>query len=74
MPDAVGEMVEGFQVHLGGRLGPNAGFGRKLRALKVTSDEMPAYVEKVLDAYEAHRTPGEEFADWVERAEEQWLR
>ncbi len=74
VPDAEGEMVEGFQVHLGGRLGPNAGFGRKLRALKVTADEMPDYVANVLDAYEAHRTPGEEFADWVERAEEQWLR
>ena len=74
VPDAEGEMVEGFQVHLGGRLGPNAGFGRKLRALKVTADEMPDYVANVLDAYEAHRMPGEEFADWVERAEERWLR
>jgi sulfite reductase (ferredoxin) len=74
VPDADGEMVEGFQVHLGGRLGPDAGFGRKLRALKVTADGMPEYVERVLSAYTAQRTPGESFADWVERAEEDALR
>ena len=35
--DADGNQVEGFQVHLGGGLGLDAGFGRKLRGLKVTS-------------------------------------
>ncbi len=74
VPDADGEMVEGFQVHLGGRLGPKAGFGRKVRALKVTADEMPVYVERVLTAYTEQRQDGEAFADWVERAEEDSLR
>lgn len=74
VPDVDGEMVEGFQVHLGGRLGPNAGFGRKLRALKVTADEMPAYVERVLATYTQQRQGDESFADWVERAEEDALR
>ena len=74
VPDANGDMVEGFQVHLGGRLGPNAGFGRKLRALKVTADETGEYVERVLGNYAEQRTAGEPFADWVERAEEDSLR
>ncbi len=74
VPDADGEMVEGFQVHLGGRLGPDAGFGRKLRALKVTADEMPAYVERVLQNFSDERDGGESFADWVERAQEESLR
>jgi sulfite reductase (ferredoxin) len=74
VPDADGEMVEGFQVHLGGRLGPDAGFGRKVRALKVTADEMPEYVERVLETYTTQRAAGESFADWVERAEEDALR
>ena len=74
VPDADGEMVEGFQVHLGGRLGPDAGFGRKLRALKVTADEMPAYVERVLHNFSEERQGAESFADWVERAEEDSLR
>ena len=74
VPDTDGEMVEGFQVHLGGRLGPDAGFGRKLRALKVTADEMPAYVERVLQNFSDERDGGESFADWVERAQEESLR
>ena len=37
VPDDDGNHVEGFQVHLGGGLGLEAGFGRKLRAHKVTS-------------------------------------
>ena len=74
VPAADGEMVEGFQVHLGGRLGPDAGFGRKLRALKVTADEMPSYVQRVLGNYTDQRDADEAFADWVERAEEDALR
>ena len=41
-----GDQVEGFQVHLGGGLGLDAGFGRKLRGHKVTADELPDYVER----------------------------
>ena len=44
-----------FQVHLGGRLGPQAGFGRKLRALKVTADDVPDYVQRVLTNYTEQR-------------------
>ena len=46
--DDDGDQVEGFQVHLGGALGLEAGFGRKVRGLKVTADELPDYVERVL--------------------------
>ncbi|MCU0277894.1 MAG: nitrite/sulfite reductase [Candidatus Nanopelagicales bacterium] len=74
VPDANGDMVEGFQVHVGGRLGPKAGFGRKLRALKVTADEVPEYVERVLENFTRERVEDEAFADWVERADEGSLR
>jgi len=74
VPGADGQMVEGFQVHLGGRLGPRAGFGRKLRALKVTAEQMPEYTERVLANFSEQREDGESFADWVERAEEDALR
>ena len=46
-----GDQVEGFQVHLGGGLGLDAGFGRKLRGHKVTADELPDYVERLARAY-----------------------
>jgi sulfite reductase (ferredoxin) len=61
---------EGFQVHLGGSLGVDAGFGRKLRGLKVTAAELPDYVERVLRNYLADRAEGEQFAPWVRRADE----
>ncbi len=59
---ADGDQVEGFQVHLGGGLGLDAGFGRKLRGHKVTADELPDYVERVARAYEAQREPGGELS------------
>ncbi|MFI5560575.1 nitrite/sulfite reductase [Amycolatopsis japonica] len=68
--DEDGKQVEGFQVHLGGGLGLDAGFGRKLRGHKVTASELTAYVERVVRAYIAGREPGERFAQWVLRADE----
>ncbi|MER6226199.1 nitrite/sulfite reductase [Streptomyces sp. 900105755] len=68
-----GEQVEGFQVHLGGALGLEAGFGRKVRGLKVTSEELPDYVERVLRRFQAERADGERFAAWAARASEEAL-
>jgi sulfite reductase (ferredoxin) len=61
---------EGFQVHLGGALGDDPGFGRKLRGLKVTSRDLTDYVERVLRNYVSDRAEGERFATWVRRADE----
>ncbi|MET7421804.1 nitrite/sulfite reductase [Dactylosporangium sp. NPDC005555] len=76
--DTTGDMVEGFQIHLGGGLGmaagQNAGFGRKLRGLKTTAADLPAYVERVANHYLAERESGESFARWVMRAPEEQLR
>ena len=46
--DGDGNSVEGFQVHLGGSLGLDSGFGRKLRQHKVTSDELGDYIDRVV--------------------------
>jgi sulfite reductase (ferredoxin) len=64
---------EGFQVHLGGSLGAEPGFGRKLRGLKVTADELTDYVERLLRNYQADRAEGEQFASWVRRADPELL-
>jgi len=69
-----GEQVEGFQVHLGGGLGLDAGFGRKLRGHKVTAAELPDYVERVAQAFDAQREADETFPQWVARADEGVLR
>ncbi len=61
---------EGFQVHLGGSLGTDPAFGRKLRGLKVTADGLADYVERILRNYLADRADGEQFATWARRADE----
>lgn len=72
--DANGRQVEGFQVHLGGGLGLDSGFGRKLRGHKVASAELGDYVERLARGYAEQREPGERFAQWVTRADEESLR
>ncbi|GGQ00736.1 nitrite/sulfite reductase [Streptomyces roseolilacinus] len=71
--DEEGRQVEGYQVHLGGALGLEAGFGRKVRGLKVSSAELPDYIERVLTRYRAEREDGERFATWAARASEEAL-
>ncbi len=68
-----GEQVEGFQVHLGGALGLEPGFGRKVRGLKVLATELPDYIERVLRRFQAEREDGERFATWAARASEEAL-
>ena len=72
--DENGDQVEGFQVHLGGALGLDAGFGRKLRAHKVTGAQLPDYVEKLSRTFLEQREDDESFARWVARADEAVLR
>ncbi len=69
--DADGNQVEGFQVHLGGSVG--GAFGKKVRGLKTTAEELPDFVERLLRRYQAGRAEGESFAEWVRRAEESEL-
>lgn len=71
--DGEGNQVEGYQVHLGGALGLEAGFGRKVRGLKVTATELPDYIERVIKRFETERTDGERFATWASRADEEAL-
>ena len=72
--DGEGNSVEGFQVHLGGSLGLDSGFGRKLRQHKVTSTELGDYIDRVVRNFVKQRTDGERFAQWAVRAEEADLR
>jgi sulfite reductase (ferredoxin) len=66
--------VEGFQVHLGGSLGLDSGFGRKLRQHKVLSTELGEYIERVVRNFVKQRSEGERFATWALRADEADLR
>jgi sulfite reductase (ferredoxin) len=72
-----GTQVEGFQIHLGGTLsggdGAGSGFGRKVRGLKTTADELPDYLERVLRRFADGREPDEAFATWAARAADEEL-
>jgi sulfite reductase (ferredoxin) len=68
------EGVEGFQVHLGGHMGENAGFGRKARGLKITADGAADYIERLLRTYLDQRAEGDTFASWVREADEALLK
>jgi sulfite reductase (ferredoxin) len=72
--DGHGGSVEGFQVHLGGSLGLDSGFGRKLRQHKVTSAELGDYINRVVRNFIKQRDADERFATWALRADEGDLR
>jgi sulfite reductase (ferredoxin) len=63
-----GSHEDAFQVHLGGALGFDTTFGRKVRGNKVRSADAADYIERVVRRYADQRSPGEYFAQWVARA------
>jgi sulfite reductase (ferredoxin) len=72
-----GQQVEGFQIHLGGTLGGgdggDSGFGRKVRGLKTTAEDLPDYLERVLRRFATAKRPDESFAAWTGRASDEEL-
>ena len=68
-----GEQVPGFQVHLGGGLASDdreePGLGRTVRGLKVTADDLPDYVERIVRRFLEQRSGSETFATWAHRVE-----
>jgi sulfite reductase (ferredoxin) len=75
---ADGEPEFGFQVHLGGGLASTdreePGLGRTVRGLKVSADDLPEYVERVVRSYVGSKNPNESFAAWAQRSDEGVLR
>jgi sulfite reductase (ferredoxin) len=65
----------GFQISLGGSLAggdaAGSGFGRKIRGLKTTAEDLPDYLERVLRRFDQGRRSGETFAAWAARASEE---
>ena len=74
LTDKDGNRVEGFQVHLGGALGLDPDFGRKLRGRKVLADEVTDYVIRLVTKFKEQRTEGEQFRQWVLRAPDEDLQ
>lgn len=66
--------VEAFLVHLGGQLGPDRAFGRKVRGVKVPASELGRYVETLIRRYRSRRQEGETFARFIARLSDDELQ
>jgi sulfite reductase (NADPH) hemoprotein beta-component len=65
--------AETYQITLGGRADENAAVG-ELLGPGFCAAEVPDVVERIMDAWEAHRAPGETFADAYARLGRQVFR
>jgi precorrin-3B synthase len=63
LPD--GRRVQGFILHIGGRLGEDAGFGRRVASKAMPADDARYAVERIVRAYAGERPAGGTFAAWA---------
>lgn len=66
-----GQLVEHFDFFLGGALGSNATFNRRIKRLP--ADEVPAAVQRMIDSFRASRQGEESFAEFVSRHSDEEL-
>ena len=60
-----GTKSDAFLVHLGGTMGADAAFGRKVRGVKIYAEHAADYVELLLRRYEQQRAEGDTFSSFV---------
>ena len=66
-----GVKAEHFDVFLGGALGDNARFNRRIKRL--TAEEVPEAIAKLTSAFQGGKQGSESFAQWVERHSDEEL-
>ncbi len=71
MPD--GSRVQGFILHIGGRLGEGAAFGRRVASKAMPADDARYAVERVVRAYAAERRSDQSFGEWADQQGDQRL-
>lgn len=59
--------VEAFLVHLGGHLGKDRSFGRKVKGVKVLASDLGPYVETLVRRYRKLREDDDTFASFIAR-------
>ncbi len=67
-----GEMVEAFDIGVGGGVGQDPSFIDWVQQ-RVPADEGPGAIRNLLEAYAAHREDGQTFREWVEATAEEQL-
>ena len=63
LPD--GRRVQGFILHIGGRLGADAGFARRVASKAMPADDARYAVERIVRAYAGERPSDGTFAEWA---------
>jgi precorrin-3B synthase len=63
---ADGDRVQGFILHIGGRLGEGAAFGRRISSKAIPATEARYAVERVVRAYKSERRADQAFGDWAD--------
>jgi sulfite reductase beta subunit-like hemoprotein len=58
--------VQGFIIHVGGRLGEGATFGRRVSSKALPADDARYVVERIVRAYKGERAPGSTFGEWAD--------
>jgi sulfite reductase (ferredoxin) len=71
LPD--GRRVQGFIFHIGGRLGGDAGFGRRVSSKPIPAEDAKYAVERLVRAYAAERPADGTFADWAQEQSDRRL-
>src|SRR4051794_4758380 len=61
-----GERVQGFILHIGGRLGEGAAFGRRISSKAIPATEARYAVERVVRAYKSERRADQSFGEWAD--------
>jgi precorrin-3B synthase len=62
---ADGRRVQGFILHIGGRLGADPGFARRVASKAIPADDAKYVVERLVRAYAAERPADGTFAAWA---------
>ena len=60
-----GRRVQGFILHIGGRLGIDPGFGRRVASKAMPADDARYAVERIARAYAGERPADGTFAEWA---------
>lgn len=73
LPREDGSTGEGFLVHLGGRLGAGRSFGKKVRGVRVFSEDLVDYSEALLRRYLEGRDEADSFGSYVTGLDDEGL-
>ncbi|MDX6533388.1 MAG: hypothetical protein QOF68_1132 [Gaiellales bacterium] len=58
--------VQGFIIHIGGRLGEGAQFGRRVASKAIPAEDARYAVERIVRAYKAERLSDQTFGEWAD--------